>query len=239
MRCFLSMALALTCLSAFAIDDKEKVDGFKPIFDGKTLEGWEGNQKTFRVEDGAILAGTLKEKIPNNEFLCSKQEYGNFELRLQARLRGDGKNAGIQFRSARIPNHFEVKGYQCDMGLMADRSIWGSLYDESRRNKFLAQGEADAVGTAVKEGEWNDIVIRCEGKKVQLWVNGVQTVNYEEKDADIAEKGVIGLQIHGLHGREPGFDAHGLTTREPLVMKWRAIRIRPLDGARARAPDGR
>ena len=83
------------------------------------------------------------------------------------------------------------------MGLMADRSIWGSLYDESRRNKFLAQGEADAVGKAVKEGEWNDIVIRCEGKKVQLWVNGVQTVNYEEKDADIAEKGVIGLQIHG------------------------------------------
>jgi hypothetical protein len=195
--CLSFLAFVLLSTSAFALDDKEKAEGFKSLFDGKTLEGWEGKEKVFRVEDGAILAGTLKEKIPNNEFLCTKEEFGNFELRLQARLRGDGKNAGIQFRSARIPNHHEVKGYQCDMGVMGDRSIWGSLYDESRRNKFMAQGDAAAVGKAVKEGEWNDIVIRCEGKKVQLWVNGVQTVNYEEADQDIAEKGIIGLQIHG------------------------------------------
>ncbi len=63
-----------------------------------------------------------------------------FELRLQAKLVGDGKNAGIQFRSQRIPNHHEVIGYQCDMGEMGNRSIWGSIYDESRRKKFICRG---------------------------------------------------------------------------------------------------
>ena len=102
-------------------------DGFQTLFDGKTFEGWEGDLKTFRIEDGVIIGGTMKEKIPRNEFLCTKQEFGDFELRLQAKLAGDGANAGVQFRTKRIPNHHEVIGYQCDMGHMDGRCIWGSL----------------------------------------------------------------------------------------------------------------
>ena len=70
----------------------------------------------FRVEEGAIVAGTLKQPIPHNEFLCTTKEYANFDLCLKAKLVGDGDNAGIQFRSKRVPNHHEVSGYQCDMG---------------------------------------------------------------------------------------------------------------------------
>ena len=172
--------------------------GFSPIFDGKTFEGWEGNLKHFRIEDGAIVAGSLKDKIPNNEFLCSKKRYGDFELRFDARLIGQGDNAGVQFRSERIPNHHEVTGFQCDIGQMQGKPIWGWLYDESRRKKFLAEASSpDKLHAALKKEDWNAIVIRCEGPQIQIWVNGVPTVDYVEKDDGIARTGLLGLQIHG------------------------------------------
>ena len=48
----------------------------------------------------------------------------------------------------------------------------------------------------VKAGDWNQYVIRCEGRRVQLWVNGVKTVDYTEPDESIPQTGLIGLQIH-------------------------------------------
>jgi hypothetical protein len=189
----LTLFVSLCTATAWAGDEP----GFVPIFDGKTLTGWEGNAKIFRVEQGAIVAGSLKEKIPNNEFLCSTKQYGDFELRLKARLIGDGKNAGIQFRSQRIPNHFEVSGYQCDMGVMSARPIWGWLYDESRRRKFLAEADDDKLSKVLKPDDFNDITIRCEGPRVQIWVNGYQTIDYTEPDSQVARTGIIGLQIHG------------------------------------------
>jgi hypothetical protein len=171
--------------------------GFTPLFDGKSLAGWEGNEKNFRIEDGAIVAGSLTERIAHNEFLASKEEFGDFEFRLQARLTGKGQNAGIQFRSQRIPNHFEMIGYQCDMGTMQGRPIWGALYDESRRRKFLQEPDATKLAGVLKTNDWNDLVIRCEGPRVQLWVNGLQTVDYTESDALIPRRGRFGLQIHG------------------------------------------
>jgi hypothetical protein len=171
--------------------------GFTPLFDGKTLQGWEGNEKIFRVEDGAIVAGSLSERIAHNEFLASEKEYGDFELRLKARLTGQGQNAGIQFRSQRMPEHFEMIGYQCDMGAMQGRPIWGALYDESRRRKFLAEPDAAKLTDVLKSGDWNDLVIRCEGPRIQLWVNGLQTVDYTEADESIPRRGKFGLQIHG------------------------------------------
>lgn len=203
------------CVSGALVSAEEKPEeGFRSLFDGKTLTGWEGNEKIFRVEEGAILAGSLQEKIPNNEFLCSQDRFGNFELRLQARLRGEGKNAGIQFRSERIPNHFEVKGYQCDMGMMQSKSIWGSLYDESRRRKFLMEGDAEKLAKLVQADEWNDITIRCAENKIQIWVNDLQTVDYEEADKEIPATGIIGLQIHG---------------GAPAEAAYRKIRIRELE----------
>ncbi|HCK70471.1 MAG TPA: DUF1080 domain-containing protein, partial [Planctomycetaceae bacterium] len=104
---------------ACSVTADEKVeDGFVSLFDGKSIENWNGNKKIFRVENGTIIGGSLEERIPNNEFLSTSKKYGDFELRLQAKLIGEGKNAGVQFRTKRIPNHHEVIGYQCDMGLM-------------------------------------------------------------------------------------------------------------------------
>src|SRR5262245_2031075 len=184
----IAVAIVLS-LAAIASAD----DDFTPLFDGKTLDGWEGNEKIFRVEDGAIVAGSLKEKVLHNDFLCTKEQYGDFELRLEAKLVGKGDNAGVQFRSQRVPSDFEVSGYQCDMGQMQGRPIWGFLYDESRRKKFLVEADAEKLDKIVKKDEWNVLVIRCEGPHVQIWVNGFQTADYTEKEEGIARRGIIGL----------------------------------------------
>jgi hypothetical protein len=192
-----SSALGVGILSVEEQSREDEV-GFDRLFDGRTLEGWEGSERSFRVEDGAIVGGTLKERIPRNEFLCTEETFGDFELRLKARLIGEeGKNAGVQLRTKRIPDHHEVIGYQCDMGHMDGRLIWGSIYDESRRRKFLAHGDAEHVEKAFKPEDWNEFRIRCEGPRIRIWLNGVPTVDYTEEDETVERTGVIGLQIHG------------------------------------------
>jgi hypothetical protein len=173
--------------------------GAEPValFDGKSFAGWEGNLKMFRIEDGAIVGGTLKERIPHNEFLCTTKEYGDFELRLKFKVLGEGVNAGVQFRTKRIPNHHEVSGYQADIGGSKEKNYWGSLYDESRRRKILAQADLATVNKIIRPNDWNEYVIRAEGPRIRLTLNGVQTVDYTETEAGIDRAGIIAVQIHG------------------------------------------
>jgi len=168
-----------------------------PLFDGRTFSGWEGDtQKSFRIEDGAIVGGNLKEPIPRNEFLCTTRPFADFVLCLECKLVGPG-NAGIQVRSQRVPHHHEVSGFQADMSAGADGGYWGCLYDESRRNKMLARPAREIILQALKPDDWNRYEIRCEGPRIRLSINGVQTVDYTETDDKIPATGLIGLQIHG------------------------------------------
>ncbi len=181
--------LLATILTATAVMGAEGVR----LFDGKTFKGWEGNLKFFRIEEGAVVAGNLKTKIPRNEFLCTKRKYGNFVLKLEVKLVGGPRaNAGIQIRTKRLPNHHEVSGYQADMG----QGWWGSLYDESRRRTMLAKADPAVIKKVLKPKGWNQYEIRCEGPRIRLFLNGVLTVDYVEKDAKIPLEGIIGLQIH-------------------------------------------
>jgi uncharacterized protein YcnI len=187
----LSLFALLVVAPAFGADAKPV-----PLFDGKTLAGWEGDtEKTWKVEDGAITGGSLETVVPRNEFLCTTKTYENFELKVTFKLTGDKDkaNAGVQFRTKRIPKHHEVIGYQADIG----QNYWGALYDESRRNKVLAAPAKEVIEELVKHGEWNEYTIRCEGPRVRLWLNGTLTVDYTEADEKIERTGVIALQVHG------------------------------------------
>lgn len=167
------------------------------IFDGKTFKGWEGDtEKTWRIQDGAIVGGSLKTKVPHNEFLATTRRYTNFVLRLKFKLLGTEGfvNAGIQVRSERIDKPaYEMRGYQADMG----DGWWGSLYDESRRNTVLAKADPAVIEKIIKRQDWNDYEIRCEGKRVRLSINGQQTVDYTEPDDSLPQFGLIAVQIHG------------------------------------------
>ena len=173
----------------------------KPVslFDGKTFAGWDGDTKdTWRIQDGCIVGGSLTKKIPRNQFLATKRSYANFVLRLQFKLLGDSKknfvNSGVQFRSQRVPDDSEMTGYQADLG---DPSWWGCIYDESRRNKVMAQTDMVKLRDALRRNDWNQYEIRAEGRRIRTYINGVLGVDYTEKDKQIPQEGRIGLQIHG------------------------------------------
>ena len=168
-------------------------EGFHSLFDGRSFAGWEGNQQVFRIKNGAIVGGSLERPVVRNEFLCTRERFGDFELRLKFKVLGNDVNAGVQFRTERIPNHHEVKGYQADLG----ETNWGCLYDESRRRRQLAQTDQAAVKRVLKPGDWNRYVIRCQGPRIQLWINDFLTADYTERDASIPQRGIIGVQIHG------------------------------------------
>ena len=183
--------LALTALATIAQAAP------KPLADGKTFDGWEGDTDgTWRIVDGAFAGGSLESTVPHNGFLATQKRFSNFELRLKCKLVGTEGfvNGGIQFHSKRIANPpHEMSGYQADVGA----GYWGCLYDESRRNKMLATADKEVIAKALKKDDWNEYVIRCEGARIRLWLNGVMTVDYTEPDPGIEQSGLIAVQIHG------------------------------------------
>jgi hypothetical protein len=217
MKVFLSIVCCLFPLAKLDAQDVVDKDGdeagFVSLFDGKSPSGWEGPMEWFRIEDKSVVGGTLAKPIPHNYFLCTTEKYGDFELRLEVKVVGKNPNAGVQFRTKRVEGSSEVEGYQADVGGVGNRLVWGSLYDESRRRKFMAEADAKLIEATVKPNDWNDYRIRCVGSKVELFLNGVPTVSFIEGDDKIDRTGVIALQIH---------------SGPPTEAWYRNIRIKPL-----------
>lgn len=188
-RLFLTSLLAGLSLSAIAAEPVI-------LFDGKTFNGWEGETtKVWRIEDGAIVGGTM-EGNKQNEFLATKKKYKNFILKLEYKLVGTEGfvNGGVQFRSKRIPQPpNEMSGFQADIGA----GYSGCLYDESRRKKMLLVADKELMAKLEKPGDWNKYEIRAEADRIRLFVNGRLTADYTEREAGIDKEGVIALQIHG------------------------------------------
>ncbi|WP_084416813.1 DUF6265 family protein [Mariniblastus fucicola] len=193
--------LFAACLvtQANAQQSKQRVS----LFDGSTFQDWNGDtENTWRIKDGAIVAGSMDKPAARNEFLVTSKKYSDFDLRLKFKITGTQKiNCGVQFRSERateqddVPLH-EVIGYQADIG----DDVHGCLYDESRRNRFLAKPDAkiaSKVSGAADSDGWQTYRILAVGDRIQLWINGVQTVDYTESEKTIPQDGAIGLQIHG------------------------------------------
>ncbi|GAB5518538.1 MAG: hypothetical protein RhofKO_07890 [Rhodothermales bacterium] len=164
------------------------------LFDGETFAKWDGPRPYFRIEDDAIVAGALDASIPKNQFLCTLGEYTDFDLRLQFKVLGEGANAGVQFRTSRLPNDHEVRGFQADLG----DGWYGSLYDESRRNRLLATADSSTIARVLNRDAWNDYHIRADGPNITLAINGTETVRYTEPEPnhEIARTGHVCLQIH-------------------------------------------
>ncbi len=165
-------------------------DGFAPLCNGHDLSEWEiDTPGLWSVRNGVIIGRSPG--LRYNDFLRSRKEYENFVLRARMRMiDGDG-NSGIQFRTERIPNSHEVSGYQADSG----EAYWGSLYDESRRAKTLG-GPGDEFRDRFDTNAWHAYRISAEGSRIRLELDGVQTVDYEERDPGIPHSGIIALQIH-------------------------------------------
>lgn len=181
-------------------------DGFQALFDGKTLNGWEGDTRFWSVKDGVIVGSTDQTKTDHNTFLCTTKTYKNFVLKLEFRLRNH--NSGVQVRSKRLDD-FIVAGYQADI---ADKRYMGILYEERGRG-ILADVNPEEVAKHVKVNDWNEYVITCDGPKIRIQLNGFTTVDYEEKSPEGAKEGIIALQLH---------------VGPPMQIEFRNIRIKEL-----------
>ena len=187
-----TMAVLLP-LSTFAEDTKSN-DGFRPLFNGKDLKGWNGDSDLWSVQDGAIVGSTHdREQLKYNQFLSTSESFSDFELRVKVKM--ESGNSGIQFRSDQYPDQV-VKGYQADV---AEKTYFGMLYEEGKRGimpywKALSDEERAAIFNAAKIDDWNQYVITCKGDHIKMVLNGYTTLDIDDPDG--AKKGIIALQMH-------------------------------------------
>lgn len=185
------------------VTKEEKKSVLIDLFDGKTLKGWKTVRPKFArfwsVKDGVITASNGDKKMPVNTYLVTTKEYEDFEFTCDFRLSGDPSsgviNSGIQYRSLLKKKKKKdiIVGYQADIG----EGWWGGIFDEHRRRK-LVPGDAKALlaSEGFKHDNWHHYKIVCKGTHHQLFINGLLTADYTEKDPEIPSKGVIALQLH-------------------------------------------
>jgi hypothetical protein len=192
---------------------REKADGWKMLFNGKNLIGW--NQKNgeanYEVKDGMII-GTTVANTPNS-FMCTNETYGDFILELELKV-DEGMNSGIQFRSLSTPefNNGRVHGYQMEID-PSDRAWSGGIYDEARRGWLsMPEGRPEAQN-AFKHNDWNVYRIEAIGNTIRTWVNDVPVSHLID---DMTAEGLIALQVHGIYGE----------MKEGMQIRWRNIKIK-------------
>ena len=179
----LLLTLLLCTLGAFA------KDGFKPLFNGKNLDGWDGDPRLWKAEDGMIIGSTEGAPLEYNSFLMTRKSYANFILKAQAKLRNH--NSGIQFRSEEVPGlKWAVRGYQADM---AEDNYWGCIYEERGKRGVMVNGWKDKAEKVVKLKDWNDLELLCDGDHINLKVNGLETADLHDS---VKLDGIIALQLH-------------------------------------------
>ena len=205
----ISVLLPLILSSPLPADDN---DGFKPIFDGKTLDGWKApNMSYWSVKDGAITAeSTQANPCKSNQFLVWQGgDVADFELKVKFRLAKNRGNSGIQFRSKIDKNGMGI-GYQAD--ILPGGPWCGALADEytSRVPLMVPNGHktvVDANGKRTctpagkpvklkKLGEWNDYHIVACGHHMILKINGQVSAEFIDNDAkEFDASGILGLQL--------------------------------------------
>ena len=212
--------------------------GFVPIFDGKTLSGWDGDTTFWRVDNGEIVGETSPEKVvkQNNFLIWRGGTVRDFELKLEFRI--SGTNSGIQYRSTELPNvgKWVLKGYQADIdfgGLYA-----GNIHDErgrgptsggavlSRRGHVTrivdgpvfkvvgAIGDPTLLRGVMNVNDWNRYHIIARGPVLMQFVNNqLMSVVLDEDSKNFSADGVIGFQMH---------------TGPPFTIRYRNVLYRKL-----------
>jgi hypothetical protein len=199
----LAAAALLAALPAPAADKpKDEAPVVKPkegksetikLFDGKTLDGWEGHEKLWSVKDEAIV-GKNTEEVKVSTYLVTKKKFSDFLLKSRVKLVDGGPNdmhSGITLWGHLAPEKGDKYTY---MGhLVMFPTNWG-MYDLHRRNGLPVDGgPAKKVG---KQKDWNDLWIMAQGNRVRVAVNGTLVVDWRDPKPDLIEEGVIGLQLH-------------------------------------------
>jgi hypothetical protein len=208
--------------------------GFQPIFDGKSLDGWEGDPTYWRVENGALVGEiTPATVIKSNTFVVWRGgRPRDFELKLEYRITPEG-NSGVNYRSTVVPdtvtpaNRFAMRGYQCDLD--GRKRYPGNNYEEKGRLFLALRGQMTRVvggrppiilstfgdpadlATVVTD-DWNAVHITARGNTLTHAINGrLMTVVVDDDAPNRPSDGLIGVQVH---------------VGPPMKVEYRQIRLK-------------
>jgi len=197
-------------------------EGFTPLFNGKDLDGWKrvnGNGE-FKVEGDCIVG--FGENVRSNTFLRTEKTYGDFDFRFEFKFDDLSGNSGMMFRGLQKPGEDgRVHGYQCEHDNGRGRAWTAGLYDEARRGwLFPKKGEKAAEKAFTEQGRkiikwdgWNEIRIVCEGKRVRIWLNGEERVDFTDEGKEFTPEGFFALQVH---------------SGKSCKVRWRNLRVKDL-----------
>ena len=210
------LTAAIACLIALPLPPAAAASdqGFVSIFDGETLENWDGNPNFWRVEEGSITGQTTADNPTNgNTFIVWRGGLlRDFELKLQYRIVGG--NSGIQYRSFEVAGApWVVGGYQADFeagdrysgilygeryrGILGDRGQKTVIGTDHKPQVVGSVGDSDAIGKAIRKEDWNDYHIIAKGFQFEHRINGVTSVMVTDDDTEMRRPaGVLALQLH-------------------------------------------
>lgn len=176
-------------------------EGWKPLFDSKTLAGW---TNPYEWGEAKVADGEIHLVANRKFFLCTERTYTNFVFEAEVKMPEGKSNSGFLFRCHVQPN--KAYGYQAEVDT-SDRAWSGGLYDEGRRAWLYPKKPNDSPsGIAFREKtegsfrrhDWNRYTIHAEGTRIRIWVNGVLCTDFND---DVDAAGHIGLQHHGEKGQ--------------------------------------
>jgi hypothetical protein len=218
---FFTLAI-LPILTAIAASAQTQVPAlpetaFQAIFDGRTLNGWDGDPDFWRVENGVIVGETKVDHQPKqNTFLVWRGgKPGDFEIRFQYKLSGKTANSGLQYRSVELPDvaKWVLKGYQADID--AAQTYTGQMYEERNRGFLALRGQISYIPDGAKPGfigstgdtaqlkgfinadDWNEMQVIARGNTMIHLVNGhVMSITIDDDRANGKMDGLLGIQLH-------------------------------------------
>ena len=223
------LAAVVLCTASASADD------WVALFDGTTLDGWQGDPAIWSVENGEIVGRTTPE-TNRTTYLHRDGVFDDFELEFEIKLEGDTANSGMQYRSRRlgpeVGDGWDLAGYQADFD--ANHNYSGILYEtrgraiaavrgESKRfmvdgsTRDLAPPKTDAELGATLNDDWHRYRIVADGERLEHWINGTRLLLVEDAAPTRTASGSLALQVHA---------------GDPMAVRMRNIRIRPLGSGR-------
>lgn len=197
--------------------EPKTTEGFRSLFNGKDLSGWNGLEGFWSVKDGVISGAENKKHPAPQTFLICDEKFSDFELHYKYKFATPTGNSGVQFRSKVIdPKTSRVGGYQADCD--ADTNYDGTIYDEAgvaggrgtmsnrgektvwdkdnkRHNSPLSE-TGNELRKLIHRGEWNDVVLVAKGNHVTYSINGHLMTELVDESPKALTEGVIALQLH-------------------------------------------
>lgn len=192
-----------------ALTDDERRAGWELLFDGRSLAGWRGYNRSELPDGWVVENGTLARVGPGGDIITESQ-YGDFELSLEWKVEAGG-NSGVFYRAEE--GHEWIYQSAPEMQILDDAGHrdGGDPLTSAGANYGLHPAPRGVVRAA---GQWNEARIVADGDRVEHWLNGVKIVEYELGSRDWEERvaaskfaewppygrarrGHIGLQDHG------------------------------------------